>query len=166
MLNHMGPEKQLSTAPDRLLHKLCAAVESKLQPCRGVDLPVLCDEIGLPHAPDDEKLTKRSTSGVAWRSSRKVTRHAMSPPSSPPGIQSANTLTTRRTKSKNCFGRHGSPTSRRGYAASWRRHSIEWNSSRFPTRFLMCWPNYLSSIQVAFCCGTSATHSTGKSVSM
>ena len=59
MLNHMGPEKQLSTAPDRLLDKLCAAVESKLQPCRRVDLPVLCDEIGLPHAPDDEKLTKR-----------------------------------------------------------------------------------------------------------
>ena len=41
------------------LDKLCAAVESKLQPCRGVDLPALFDEIGLPHAPDDEKLTKR-----------------------------------------------------------------------------------------------------------
>ena len=51
--------EQLSTGPDRLLDKLCAAVESKLQPCRRVDLPVLCDEIDLPRAPDDEELTKR-----------------------------------------------------------------------------------------------------------
>ena len=50
---------QLSTGPDGLLHKLCAAVESKLQPCSRVDLPLLCDEIGLPCAPDDEELTKR-----------------------------------------------------------------------------------------------------------
>ncbi len=58
-MNHMATEKQLSTGPDRLLDKLCAAVESKLQPRRRVDLPVLCDEIGLPRAPDDENLTKR-----------------------------------------------------------------------------------------------------------
>ena len=51
--------EQLTTGPDRLLDKLCAAVESKLKPCRRVDLPVLCDEIGLPLAPDDEELTKR-----------------------------------------------------------------------------------------------------------
>ena len=59
MLNHMGTEKQLSIGADRLFDKLCAAVESKLQPCRRVELPVLCEEIGLPCAPDDEELTKR-----------------------------------------------------------------------------------------------------------
>lgn len=42
-----------------LRNELCATVEAKLQPCRRVDLPALCDEIGLPEAPDDEGLTKR-----------------------------------------------------------------------------------------------------------
>ena len=59
MLNHMGTEKQLSVGDDRLLDKLCAAVESKLQPYRRVELPMLCDEIGLPRAPDDKELSKR-----------------------------------------------------------------------------------------------------------
>ena len=38
--------------------------------------------------------------------------------------------------------------------------------SRRPTRFLMCYPNCLSSIRMAFRHGTSAAHSTGESVSM
>ena len=53
---HMPTDKQ---APDRLLSTLCAIVEANLQPHRRVNLPALCDQIGLPYAPDDETLTKR-----------------------------------------------------------------------------------------------------------
>ena len=55
----MGIDTRVQTASRALLDQLCAAVESKLQPLRRVDLPTLCDEIGLPTAPDSEKLTKR-----------------------------------------------------------------------------------------------------------
>ena len=55
----METEIQILTGPDGLRERLCAVVESRLQPSRRIDLPVLCDEIGLPSAPDDEELTKR-----------------------------------------------------------------------------------------------------------
>ena len=48
-----------SSRSNPLLSVLSATVEGRLQPCRRVDLPTLCDEIGLPEAPDDETLTKR-----------------------------------------------------------------------------------------------------------
>ena len=54
----MEIDKQLSTYPNRLREFLSVAVERRLQPFRGVDLPALCDEIGLPAAPDDAP-TKR-----------------------------------------------------------------------------------------------------------
>ena len=44
---------------DPLFDVLAHAVESELQPKRRVDLPHLCNELGLPSAPDDEELTKR-----------------------------------------------------------------------------------------------------------
>lgn len=55
----MGTEDQKTTGPDRLRDMLCTAVELKLQPRLKRDLPTLCDEIGLPSAPDDRELTKR-----------------------------------------------------------------------------------------------------------
>ena len=55
----MGIDTRAQTASRVLLEQLCDAVESRLQPLRRVDLPALCDEIGLPTAPDSEKLTKR-----------------------------------------------------------------------------------------------------------
>ena len=57
--NQMGTERQQSDGPDPLLDTLCAAVESKLQHYARVRLPTLCDEIGLPHAQNNEDLTKR-----------------------------------------------------------------------------------------------------------
>lgn len=50
--------KRPHTPQNQLLNELCPIVEEKLQPHRRVDLPALCDEIGLPDAPDDEELTK------------------------------------------------------------------------------------------------------------
>lgn len=55
----MRTDRRSSSPPNPLLSVLCATVEGKLQPCRRVDLPALCDEIGLPEAPDDQSLTKR-----------------------------------------------------------------------------------------------------------
>ena len=55
----MGIDTRVQTASRVLLDQLCAAVESRLQPLRRVDLPAICDDIGLPTAPDNENLTKR-----------------------------------------------------------------------------------------------------------
>ena len=53
------PDTQHMSKPDPLFDILAHAVESKLQPERRVDLPRLCDKLGLPSAPDDQELTKR-----------------------------------------------------------------------------------------------------------
>ena len=52
-----GDEKQ-PAGPGPLLRQLRATVEAELQPRTRVKLPALCDEIGLPDAPDDDALTK------------------------------------------------------------------------------------------------------------
>ena len=55
----MNTDRQRRDVGDRLYTTLCDVVKSKLKPYRKVDLPSLCDEIDLPHAPYDEELTKR-----------------------------------------------------------------------------------------------------------
>ena len=55
----MRIENQQSDSVIRLYEALSAVVESKLQPYPRATLPKLCNEIGLPYTPNDEKLTKR-----------------------------------------------------------------------------------------------------------
>ena len=55
----MPTNTQPAASPDLLLSELRDIVEARIQPNRRVDLPVDCDQIGLPAMPDDKAQTKR-----------------------------------------------------------------------------------------------------------